>query len=297
MNVLCQNGNILVDEVASDVFNQLKEQKKGVFYNSILIIMGEEEFTQQEKTQTKIICDLYGIKSNSYYKDEFVIIHNNLVKLMEKEHPLLNKSNFILKPLRQIVNTIRITEITTEMLGEIDRMGLIKFIVVAACLAVGIPYCLKYIERQNKKEQQKSKKNQSLSFSSKRNQEFSPPVPVPASLCLVIPSRIASALDTYHLLDTSRVESLIDNASYFLCTKKSNTESYEQRLKLTDEEISPNSQREVYIRIDISDGGRELPEKKSRYYLKSNLPSNAQFELKQLSCLKDLSGLDEFNRV
>lgn len=70
----------------------------------------------------------------------------------------------------------------------------------------------------------------------------------------------------------------------------------EQNLEMTDENISPDSIREVYLRININDG-RKIIDQTVRYSLKTDIPSQAKCIIKQLACLKNLSGLQKFNRI
>jgi len=54
--------------------------------------------------------------------------------------------------------------------------------------------------------------------------------------------------------------------------------------------------REFHIKIRINDG-RNLIDKKRRYYLKENLREDVQGIIEELMCLRDLSGLEKFNRI
>lgn len=117
------------------------------------------------------------------------------------------------------------------------------------------------------------------------------------ALCLIVPAYIVNNLNEHDLISNYELEKIIDNASYFLCIKIDDTSSVEQHLKFSNEDIFDISeQREVYIKIFIADGQKMLG-KKTTYSLKSNLPSHNQSRIKQLKCLKNLSGLEQFNRV
>ena len=126
-----------------------------------------------------------------------------------------------------------------------------------------------------------------------------PKVPVPVGLCLVVPASALGNIRKNHTINVSDIETLIENASYFLCTSPEDANTIQQRLKLTEEDITDVSeQREFYVRIDIADGP-EMIGKKVQYILKRNLPQNGQGTVKELACLEYLSvsGLDNFNRV
>ena len=160
--------------------------------------------------------------------------------------------------------------------------------VAAAFTFVGLFF---YKQTLDKKEQNKIKPSvQEI----KEQPIFSPPIP--ADLCLIVPASIATNFISRSNLKIDELTYLIDNASYFLCTTVKVADSNEQYLKITDESIQLDSRREVYIRININDG-RNLIDKKIPYYLKTNLPLQAQCTVKQLACLENLSGLEKFNRI
>jgi hypothetical protein len=106
-------------------------------------------------------------------------------------------------------------------------------------------------------------------------------------------------------INVSQIETLIENASYFLCTSAENetiTDSIDQSLSITDEDITNVSEeREVYVRININvDDAEKMIGNKVRYILKRNLPTDGrQGTVRQLACLKYLSvsGLEKFNRI
>ncbi len=88
---------------------------------------------------------------------------------------------------------------------------------------------------------------------------------------------------------------LIDNASDFICAAKSEVESIEQQMTMT-EKIPLDSIREVYIRINLADG-RNLIGKKILYMIKTNLPIDTNFFVEKVACLQNLNGLKFFNHV
>lgn len=276
-------GNIkeLYEQVFTEVYPQVKAHGRGLLYKVIQIIMGEEQLQTQEKTLE--ICDYLGIQPNAYRKDDRRIL-DDLTEVIEDKHPSINKVQGVAKFVRSFITTQAKDE-EIEKMEEIEM----KWIIVGACILIGLPFCIRYI---NKAKRRKMERN-------RRVREFtdqqSPPQ-IPAALCLVVPAKIASTLKTGSSLSAIDVEHLIDNASYFLCVTLRTANSSEESLDLTDEHISPDSQREVYIRVDINDG-RELIDKKIPYILKTNLPSTAQFVVKKLNCLRNLSGLEEFNRI
>ena len=276
----------IYEQVLNEVYPHVKTQGRGVLYKVIQIIHREEQSKSQEETLK--ICKYLDIKSNVNKKEDLKKLDIFLRESIENYHPSLSKGKFSLPLISDSV-----TEIETKI-GRITgayEMVETKWIIIGACILVGVGVCIKYLEEQKKIEREKQNRNQ---------QQYSPPPPIPASLCLVVPANIASTLETNsRLLNASRVRDILDNTAYFLCTTPEEANLNEQDLEFTEEAeaILPDSQREVYLRIDINEGGENLLNKTSRYGLKSNLSANARFILQKQACLEDLSGLEKFNRV
>ncbi|MCC3417224.1 MAG: hypothetical protein JGK24_05740 [Microcoleus sp. PH2017_29_MFU_D_A] len=157
----------------------------------------------------------------------------------------------------------------------------------------------KFVERPNSQEP----KRKQIQGESSNNRPSLPPSPkkssVSVALCLIVPASVVGNIRENHTINVSDIETLIENASYFLCTSPEDANIIQQRLKLTEEDITDVSeQREFYFRIDIADGP-EMIGKKVQYILKRNLPPNGQGTVKELACLEYLSvsGLEKFNRV
>ncbi|MEH2053926.1 hypothetical protein [Nostoc sp.] len=139
-------------------------------------------------------------------------------------------------------------------------------------------------------------KKQRLNYSPEEQEDF--PVEFVA-LCLIVPASALKNLGENDPINISDIEKLIDNASYFLCTHIDEADYIWKLLQTTNEDIKTvNVQREVYIRINISDG-EEMIGKKIPYILKRNLPPYGAANIIKLACLKYLSvsGLEKFNRV
>ena len=160
--------------------------------------------------------------------------------------------------------------------------------VTAAFTFVGLFY---YKQIRDKKEQEKIKPT----ITATQGQSI-PKTPIPADLCLIVPASIVSNFIDSSNLKVEDVKHLIDHASYFLCTTVKVADSNEEYLKITNETIPPDSRRDVYIRININDG-RNMIDQTMRYYLKDNLPIQAECTVKKIACLKNPSGLEKFNRV
>jgi hypothetical protein len=258
--VATENPKNLYDQVCENI-SQITG--RGLLYQTIGIIMGEEQLLYREKTSK--ICDYFGIKPSAN-KDEDKKIINNLLDGILKNTPI---NNVIAK--------------------AINQGGNMEWIFVAAAFTfVGLFF---YKQTLDKKEQGKIKP----AVQEIKNQATSQPL-IPADLCLVVPASIASNFINCSNLKVDELRNLIDNASYFLCTSVKVADSNEQNLEITDDNISSDSIREVYIRININDG-RNMINQDVRYSLRNNLPIQADCTVKKLACLGNLSGLEKFNRI
>ena len=259
------NPKSLYDQVCNNIYPQIKGIERGLLYKTIQMIVCEEQSSEQEKTRK--ICDYFGIKPFAN-KDEDQKIIDNL--------------------LDAIFINIQILKVPAKLVKNFQGGNMEWIFVAAAFTFVGLFF---YKQTLDKKEQNKIKPAvQEI----KEQPIFSPPIP--ADLCLIVPASIATNFISRSNLKIDELTYLIDNASYFLCTTVKVADSNEQYLKITDESIQLDSRREVYIRININDG-RNLIDKKIPYYLKTNLPPQAQCTVKQLACLENLSGLEKFNRI
>ena len=256
-----ENPKNLYDQVCENI-SQITG--RGLLYQTIGIIMGEEQLLYREKTSK--ICDYFGIKTSAN-KDEDKKIINNLLDGILKNTPI---NNVIAK--------------------AINQGGNMEWIFVAAAFTfVGLFY---YKQTLDKKEQEKIKPT--IAPGTQEKPTFQPLIP--ADLCLVVPVSIASNFINRSNLKVDELIYLIDNASYFLCTSVKVADANEQNLEITDDNISSDSIREVYIRININDG-RNMINQDVRFSLKNNLPIQADCTVKKLACLGNLSGLEKFNRI
>ncbi|MFN6198129.1 MAG: hypothetical protein ACK4YS_05960 [Aphanizomenon sp.] len=265
-----ENPKSLYDQVCNYIYPQIQGIERGLLYKTIQMIVCEEQSLEQEKTRK--ICDYFGIKPFANKEEDQKIIDNLLDAIFIK---------------------IQILKVPAKLVKNFQGGNMEWIFVAAAFTFIGL---FLYKQTLDKKEQGKIKPAvQEI----KEQPIFQPPIP--ADLCLVVPASIASNFISNFInrsnLRIEEVTYLIDNAYYFLCTTVKVPDSKnEEYLKTTDETILPDSRREVYIRININDGGNMI-DKKIPYYLKTNLPLQAQCVIKQLACLKNLSGLEKFNRV
>jgi len=254
-------------QVLKEVYPEVKTLQRGLLHRVIEIILGEEEFQAQENLE---IYSRLGVKSNARREEDHMVI-DNLVEVIEDKHPLVwdAPAKFFREWMEKIKNQ------PTEKIE-------IEWIIIGACIFVGLYACIMFLNKKNQR----------------RGKKLTPHSPIPAELCLVVPAKAASTLKVGSDLSTSDVSKLIDNATYFLCIMSNEADLKEQCLELVrDASILPDSQREVYVRVSVSDGGRNLIDQAIPYTLKTNLPATAKFTIKQLACLGTLSGLEVFKRI
>ncbi|MEI6371026.1 MAG: hypothetical protein WCO49_15165 [Nostocales cyanobacterium ELA608] len=268
-----QNPKNLYPRIFNNVYSKINGIERGILYKTIQIIVNEEQ--SQSQTETIKICNLFGIKPNADKEED----KKNIDDLLDEI--LINSVARV--PAK---TTIRGLFKGDNMFFKGENMEWI--FVAAAFTFIGLFY---YKQTRDKKEQEKIKPTIAAT-------QEQPIIlrPIPADLCLVVPASIASNFISRSNLKVDELTYLIDNASYFLCTTFKVAESNEQNLEITDDTISPDSRREVYIRININDG-RNMIDKKIPYYLKTNLPLQAQCTVKKIACLDNLSGLEKFNRI
>ena len=253
--------DLLVNKVRPHI-----QVKKGLLYKAIQIIVGEEESQTPEQTQK--ICDYFGIKPNTDSSEDI----KDVLKIWSK---LLDKS------LKKGVNMDWLISKISELINQVSFLNIEWIIFVIACILVAVFFGKKYDLQAGKNQITATKINPAR----------------PAELCLVVPASIANAVKDSQLLSKDHLITLIDQASYFLCTDFNTADSIQEQLNMaSDENIQPDSRREVYLRIHINKGGNMI-DQKMPYYLKTNLPENVQGSVKKLVCLKNLSGLENFNHI
>jgi hypothetical protein len=250
--------------------NQSHTLETGPLYKTIRIIVGEEKSPLPVKTRE--ICDYFGIKSDSSTEEDKKIV-NDLLDIIFVDNQIIRD---IAKSLNKNQNILNF---------NIGIIGVhMKWIFIATGLAlVGL---FTYNQLSSKQKVQKSELKEA-------KQEPRDQSPLPADLYLVIPASVASHLKKDSDLNFDQLIDIIDSASYFLCTTDGTSTV---KLNTTDEVPLSDSMREFYIKIKINDG-RNLIDKKRRYYLKDNLREDEQGYIEELMCLRDLSGLEKFNRV
>uniref|UniRef100_B8HYH1 Uncharacterized protein n=1 Tax=Cyanothece sp. (strain PCC 7425 / ATCC 29141) TaxID=395961 RepID=B8HYH1_CYAP4 len=269
----------IYNQIYDEIYPQAKTIKRGLLYKTIQIIFNEEESKTQNNTL--VLCNSIGIKSSDNREHDYKTLEG-LVEVIENEHPFIRDW----KKLRPIADNI---SRMTNKPEEEKEMQEIKWIIVGACVLVGLYFCAQYIKKiQSRKSELKlaEQENKSPSYPS-----------IPADLCLVVPGKIACDFRAGSSLSVKDVTYLIDNTSYFLCGRLEEIDPIEKKLTLADEYVSPDSEQKVYIRINISSNAQDLVNKKTIYILKRDLPTMASFTLKKIACLRSLRGFEAFNRI
>ncbi|MDB9535674.1 hypothetical protein PN451_07435 [Dolichospermum planctonicum CS-1226] len=270
-----QNLKTLYEQVFEKVYPHINGHKKGILFTVIHLIVPENA---QE------ILSLSNISDKASVEDDLSILSDIIGLFVSTSN---DKKQQITAQFQEVFNNLL-------DLSKYENNDLKLFqIVVIGCLIVGVSACLSFL----RKEQQSPKSipsNIPLGNSS-------PPQKNPQSLCLVIPESVLGGnIKENYPINISEIGKLIDNSAYFLCTNSEHADKIQERLELTEENVS--EPKEVYIRINIADA-EEMMGKKFPYILKRNLPANGIGVVRKIAYLKYLSvsglesGLDEFNRI
>lgn len=264
--------------------NYVLKNERGRLYCIISEILGESHSPSRQEI-TRKICNGLNINDNSFLSDDFQIVEQLLSEVFtERQVPF----KIVPRPVKNFASQVIVgfnNHISSN--SEEDSM---KWLVVTACMLVGVYACLQYLT-QKKPEQGRR--------SSAPPQPSTPEVktpPIPAELCLVVPASEVSDLSPGSLLKGDRLKKLVNSASYFLCSSKKKIESIEGSLDLTNEIIPVDSLKDIYIRILVEDG-REMIDKTIRYEIKTNLKDSQTYPIKKLNCLRTLSSLESFIRI
>jgi hypothetical protein len=253
--------------------------REGALYKVIQIILGEEQSDTQKKTRE--ICDRLGIREDGNKAEDFGVIANFTEVVLDRQPGAKHL------PEKTLLSQLAVN-VNQFVIDDEEKM---KWIIVSACALVGVYFCVQYLKDRQQRERDEQEATRANSLPPPQS------APSPAVLFLIVPAKIASSLTINTDLRIDSVKHLIDNASYFLCTRLREADSIEQRLELSDDYGYLDSQQETYVRIEISDGGQVLIDKKVPYALKTNLSNNARFTIKRIACLGRLFELNLFNRI
>jgi len=266
----------LYKDIFDQVYPQIENQKKGVLYKVIHILLEGQE------SQADEICADLSIKDNAWPEDDRDVINSLIPQLRLSFSPFDNNWQNWQNRLNNLIN---------------PDMVIVAWIVIIACSLVGVLVCRQYI---NKRKQKPTDNTTKLQPNSLYSQELPP---ITAALCFVVQASVFIDLKNQHpnalednRLSCSDVKMLIDYSSHFLCIGLEDVASIEEHLEITREEITNDSNQEVYIRIHI-DKGQNLIGKQVPYILKRDLPSDGQRIIQRRVSLKNLSGLEHFNHI
>ena len=276
-----QNLKTLYEQVFEKVYPHINGHKKGILFTVIHLIVPENA---QE------ILSLSNISDKASVEEDLSILSDIIDIFVSTPN---GKKQQITAQFQEVFNNLL-------DLSKYENNDLKLFqIVVIGCLIVGVSACLSFL----RKAQQSPKNIPSNIPSNIPLGNSSPPQKNShtASLCLVVPESVLNGnIKENYPINISEIGKLIDNSAYFLCTNSEHADKIQERLELTEENVS--EPKEVYIRINIADA-EEMMGKKFPYILKRNLPANGIGVVRKIAYLKYLSvsglesGLDEFNRI
>ena len=274
---MTNNAISYADIIYKEIIKEVKFLENGLLYNTIRKILLEDDANEQITIE---ICRESGISPNAYIAEDYRVAYDVMVKFSDLE--------FEDAPLKDQVRSR--SKMYPSNVTKRTKMEELKLIVLVGCTLVGGYFCIQYLkERENKKKRNRSPQNYTT-------ENFRRPLPlISAALCLIIPANIVGGLTNGSSINIDDLSYLIDNASDFICAMKSEVDSIEQQMTMT-EKIPLDSIREVYIRINLADG-KNLIGKKILYMIKTNLPIDTNFSVEKVACLQNLNGLKFFNHV
>jgi hypothetical protein len=263
------------DQVLNQLQSEVGIPSEGIFYKVIQILCKEDKKYALE------IYDDFGITSSAS-PDQDVQIISTLIEtsFLDTQFENLFRRNFQQDILKN----------TNELDGN-EKMEIIKFILVG-CFLLYVAY--RFAPELDKKRSKTKVKEKRKGVSSPQPDSYKS---IDAYLCLVVLSKRVINVRKNDVLDKENLSKLIDGASHLLCVKSEDVYESEQFLNVDEDNvILPDSNREVYIRIKVNDGQKLIGET-FPYYLQSNLSLKSKGIVEEIFCLKNLSGLQAFNRI
>lgn len=286
-----------------DVYKKLKEdcpsiferQNRGVLYTIILELFNERDL-DLNNSKTTMVCKRLSIKQSNSIKQDYELIEdlvssistNRLIGIKD----LLPLLNLFIKSIRSLIIEIHVS---------IEKDKKMEWLVIAGCILVGSYFCLKYLDKEpNKTHNQKSSKTPQKDPIPLNNSNNSTRINLYTNsyLYLIVPAFSASNYINTKTIQPSFLETLINSASYFLCTPLDTNDFNENCLNKTEGPIPHEGQQEVIIKVKIY-AHKNIIHSTTRYELKENLQTdgNTPHQVSFMACLRDLTGLGTFTRI
>jgi hypothetical protein len=266
----------------------VQDFETGILYYAIQMVLGEKQ--PQEKMQE--IFNNYGIKPDNLRNEDLkisleIILDSNLI-LWQLIFPFYENFKEKINSLQSCMIPLLTQTAKQIPIPNINIKEKEMELIFAAVIILAAPLLVwKVLDPKGKRNTIVEEPIQTSTLPSVSCET--------AELCLVVIASIASGVKD--VLSRDELIAIISNASYFLCTDSDTANRNQEKLNMAeDEEILADSNRKVYIRIKIDNGGNMIGQKLP-YSLKTNLPENVQGIVKKIARLRDLSGLEKFNRV
>ncbi|MEO0644656.1 MAG: hypothetical protein AAFZ17_00660 [Cyanobacteria bacterium J06650_10] len=277
------------------VYERVCSYQKGLLHHSIYILL------ENDIEQANRLCQNLEINAKSSIQEDFKIIERLVYDAGIQSH----RRN----ALDEVADFVRSLDDSPNNDSEEIRMENTYKIIFGACGLIGI-FAIVYNLNKGKKRKEEaaraarekltvepfSRESDRNVASKKDNVRVLPP-PIVSELCLVVTAKEVSGKKVGQKLSVEDVRYLLNNSPYFRCTGPREAREDEAKLTYSDEPILPNSLKDVYIRIEIDRGAHTLIGQKFPYIVSKNIPQDAICTIQQLSSLKDLTGLENFETV
>lgn len=266
----------------NQIHSQIKSEKRGVLYKVINLL-------EKDEVQAKKVCEYFGVETNSYMKDDFSIIYDNIGKIFFD--PVLDtvRKSFLIDKIDIFSLSSRLEKsVFTELFPKLEEKTQMEFLIFAAFILLSGFTLVKSKSSAQGQQQKELPKPRETPI-------ISPKQPIPTSICLVVPASEVFGLTVGYLIDRNQIIRLIDSSSDFLCMAQKEAENLLIDIDMNQTAL-PDSKLDFYIRIDISDG-QNIIGKETKYVIKRDLLPNIRGEIKKLGLLESISSVSSFNRI
>jgi hypothetical protein len=261
----------------NQIYSQIKSQKRGVLYKVINQL-------ERDEVQAKKVCEYFGIETNSYIKDDFSVIYDNIGKdfldsvrksLLIDKIDIFNISSMLEKP------------VLTELFPKLEEKTQMEFLIFAAFILLSGFAFVKW---------QSSTSSQPSKILPEELSVVSPNQSVPTAICLIVPASDVFGLTVgKSIINKDEIIRLIDVSSDFLCVSQQEAENLSIDINI-NQTASPDSKLDFYVRIDIPDG-QNIIGKETKYVIKRDLLPDVRGKIKKLGLLESISSISSFNRI